>query len=247
MIRSLTVWVTPFTGLTSLGQAIEKAKELASSVGAVPNLLLPANFGAWPQAQCRQNLPPDMRLKSPDDVASVRAIVEAAIVGFGLWSVPVARVDSRQSDVNIPTLCAKFAEAAGYWIGNWEPAEFWIENDDPAVMDDWWTQFWNALDDPDAMSGNVAATVIPNSWGMSAYKNSLVNLAAGCGALALEVYGGLQTAQEYPSLWPKEGFLTVRATGIDANLIPILALANLQSEIKQAYRLGHGNVHLWCI
>ncbi len=87
--------------------------------------------------------------------------------------------------------------------------------------------------------------MIPNAWGLGAFKNSLSNLAAGCGALALEVYGGLQTAAQYPSLWPDTGFRSLR--GVDANLYPILALANLTGQLVQGTRLGGGNVHVWCV
>ena len=243
MIAELTFWVTPFTGLTSLDEAIGAANQAASSLSAVhPNLLLPTHFGPWPQSECRQTLPPDMLVVSPDDVAPIRQKVEAAGLGFGCWGVPV--------DGRSPELAANFARAGGYYSANFEPAEFWTPGDDPAVVDDWWQRFWDTLGaDADALSGNVSATVVPNQWGIGAFRNSLVNLAAGCGALALEVYGGLQTAQSYPApnLWPTDGFAQVRATGVQANLIPIVARANLASQMTQARRLGHGQVQVWAI
>lgn len=240
-MRSLTTWVTPFTSLGSLDEAIARVQALSLSVRATPSLLLPTHFGQWPQAQCRQSLPADMRVGSPDDVAAIRARVEGAGVGFGAWGVPVDQLSA--------PLAAGFAEAAGYYVANFEPAEFWTPGDNPVAVDLWWGGFWNSLADQQAMSGNVAATVIPNRWGLDSFRNSLPNLAAGCGALTLEVYGGLQTAGQYPSpnLWPNDGFAEVRATGVDANLIPILATANLKGQMALANRLGHGNVHLWAI
>ena len=64
----------------------------------------------------------------------------------------------------------------------------------------------------------------------------------------LETYGGLQTAATYPppNLWPADGFAEVRATGVNANLMPILARANLLGQIALANRLGHGIIHCWC-
>jgi hypothetical protein len=247
--KSLTVWITPFTGLSALDEAISKTQQLANSAGKgwAPSLLLPTNFGPWPQSQCTQSLPSDMLVSAPDDVASIRQRVEAASLGFGIWFVPVNVDDSRAPDVAIPELCAQFAWEGGYAVGNWEPDSFWRPGDDPAAIDEFWTRFWNSLPDQDAMSGNVAATVVPNQWGLSSFSKSLTNLAAGCGALCLEVYGGLQTPYPYPDLWPSDGFMEVRNTGVNANLIPILATANLSSQIVQANRLGHGNVHVWAI
>lgn len=242
-MRSLTCWVTPFTGLGSLQDAIDEVMRLAKVAGNgwAPNLLLPTHFGQWPQSQCNQSLPADMLVAAPQDVAPIRAAVEAAGLGFGVWGVPV--------DLSSPELAASFAAAAGYYVANFEPDAFWTPGDDPVSVDAWWQRYWDALPDQEALSGNTAATVIPNQWGLSAFKNSLPNLAAGCGALTLEVYGGLQTQGSYPSpnLWPTNGFNQIRATGVDANLIPILATANLSSQISLANRLGHGNVHLWAI
>jgi hypothetical protein len=239
-VRSLTVWLTPFTVLQNLEDAIGQVQASAVLVNASPNLLLPTHFGQWPQAQCRQTLPADMRVGSPADIAPIRARVEAAGVGFGAWGVPV--------DLSSPELASAFAVASGYYVANFEPDAFWTPADDPAAVDEWWSTFWNAMPDQAPMSGNVAATVVPDRWGLDAFKESLPNLAAGCGALTLEVYGGLQTAAEYPypNLWPSDGFAEIRARGVDANLIPIVARANLQQQMRQANRLGHGNVHTWC-
>lgn len=248
-MRSLTTWMTPFTDLPGLLEAINASKALAAEAGPhwAPSLLIPANFGAWPQAQCQQNIPKDCLIGSPDDVPAIRARVEGEGVGFGVWSVPVAFRDPRAPGVAIPTLCAQMAEAAGYWIGNWEPGVFWIDGDSPGLMVDWWGEYWGALQDQETMNGNTGATVVPNAWGLSAFWASLPNLAAGCNGLFGEVYGGLQTGGQYPSLWPQASFDRVRATGVDANLYPILARANLKSEIALANRLGHGNVHVWAI
>lgn len=248
-MRSLTIWITPFTGLTSLGQACEQAHALAAEAGKgwAPSLLVPTNFGAWPQAECTQSIPNDLLVASPDSITPIRAAIEAEGVGFGAWSVPVAYRDPRAPNVDIPGLCAQMAAAAGYWIGNWEPGVFWIPGDDPGAMVDWWSAYWNSLPDQEAMNGNVGATVVPNDWGLGAFRASLPNLAAGCNGLFGEVYGGLQTGGTYASIWPQASFDRVRATGVDANLYPILARANLKSEIALANRLGHGNVHVWAI
>lgn len=241
MQLSLTVWVTPFTGAQSLAEAIDQVQQLAAGVGARPSLLLPTHFGRWPQAECRQSLPKDALVGSPDDVGPIRERVEAAGVGFGVWGVPV--------DDSSAQLAAGFAAAGGYYGLNIEPEAFWTPGDDPGAVDSWWTGYWQSLPDPDALSGNTLATVVPNGWGLGAFRNSLPNIAAGCGALALEVYGGLQTAAEYPppALWPTDGFARVRATGVNANLLPIVAQANLHDQVRNAKRLGHGNVHAWAI
>jgi hypothetical protein len=243
VLKSLTVWVTPFTALGSLAEAIDTVHQLAAGLGTgwAPSLLLPTHFGQWPQAQCRQSLPSDMRVGSADDVAAIRAAVESAALGFGAWGVPV--------DLTSTDLAAGIAAASGYYSANFEPDAFWRLGDSPADVDVWWSKFWNALPDQEALSGNVSATVVPNPWGLGAFRNSLPNLAAGCGALVLETYGGLQTAGSYPApnLWPSDGFAEVRATGVQANLYPILARANLSGQIALANRLGHGNVHVWAI
>ena len=241
-MRSLTVWVTPFTPVGSLAEAIDTTKALASSAGNgwAPSLLLPTHFGQWPQAECRQSLPPDMLVGAPDDVVPIRSAVEAAGVGFGSWGVPV--------DLASPELAAEFARRSGYYANNIEPGVFWTPGDDPAAVDAWWQAYWDTLgNDAEMLSGNTVATVIPNTWGLDAFANSLPNIAAGCGALAAEVYGGINTSASYPSpnLWPTPAFARLRATGVDANLIPILARDNLSSQISQANRLGHGNVHVW--
>ena len=239
-MRELTIWVTPFTSLQSLAEAITAATARVRA-GWHANLLIPLHFGQWPQSECRQSIPPDMLVSGPDDVAAIRGRVEASDLGFGGWGVP--------HDGTSAELAGQFAEACGYYSANFEPDTFWLPGDDPAAIDDWWTQFWDAMAHQNAMSGNVSATVVPNQWGIGAFKNSLVNLAAGCGALALEVYGGLQTEAEYPApnLWPTDGFAEIRATGVDANLIPIIADANLAGQFNLANRLGHGNIHVWSI
>lgn len=240
-MRDLTVWITPFTNLGSLDEAIQTTTALANSVGAAPSLLLPTHFGRWPQSQCRQSLPDDMRVSSPDDIADIRRRVEDAGVGFGAWGVPV--------DLASAELAAAFAHAAGYYGNNIEPGEFWVLGDSPGAVDKWWETFWNSLPDPEALSGNVLATVIPNTWGLSSFRRSLPNIAGGCGLLAAEVYGGINTAAQYPApgLWPTPSFAKLRSLNIDANLIAILARANLQAQFNLGVRLGHGNVHLWCI
>lgn len=243
-MKSLTVWVTPFTNLGSLDETIATVMQLVSIAGHrwSPSLLLPTHFGQWPQAQCRQSIPKDMLVASPADIQPIRDAIESAGIGFGAWGVPV--------DLTSPELAANFARAAGYYAANFEPDAFWVPGDNANAIDNWWMRFWNQLgDQADALSGNVTATVVPNPWGLRAFQNSLSNLAAGCGALTLETYGGLQTAGEYPSpnLWPTDGFAELRATGVDANLYPILARANLAGQIGLANRLGHGNVHLWAI
>jgi hypothetical protein len=241
MLKSLTVWITPFTGLHSADEAIAQAQAMASSIGATPNLLLPTHYGQWPQAQCTQSIPADLLVGSPDDVGPIREKIESAGVGFGCWGVPV--------DLNSPELASGFAVAGGYYCANFEPDGFWIPGDDPDSIDAWWSRFWNAMSDQSVMDGNVSATIVPNSWGLGAFQNSLPNLAAGCNALAAEVYGGLQTQGSYPkpNLWPSQSFQLIRDAGVDANLIPILAVANLQSQASLANRLGHGNIHAWCI
>ncbi len=240
--RSLTVWVTPFTTLSSLEQAIATVRQLSAKAGRgwSPNLLLPTHFGKWPQRQCRQTLPADMLVASADDVTWIRGKVEAAGIGFGCWGVPV--------DQGGAAIARDMALAGGYYVANFEPDQFWLPGDDPAAIDAWWTEYWDSSY-MDPLSGNTAATVVPNGWGLGAFKTSLGNLAAGCGALTLEVYGGLQTASSYPSpnLWPLDGFAEVRAAGVDANLVPILAQLNLSTQIALANRLGHGNVHVWAI
>jgi hypothetical protein len=239
-MQELTVWVTPFTRLESMNDAIAMALGLARPDWHA-NLLIPLHFGQWPQSQCRQSIPKDMLVSNPQDAATIRGRVEAYGLGFGGWGVP--------RDGNSPELAGRFAEACGYYSANFEPDEFWLPGDNAAAINDWWSRFWNAMQDQDSMSGNVSATVVPNSWGISAFANSLGDLAAGCGALALEVYGGLQTRASYPApnLWPTDGFQRIRNTGVDANLIPIVALDNLPGQYNLAARLGHGNVHVWAI
>ncbi len=239
-MRSFTNWITPFTSLHSLNEAIQVTRSLTPP-GWTPSLLLPTHFGQWPQGECRQSLPADMLVRTPADVATIRVIVESQGLGFGAWGVPV--------DSSSPELAASFAAAAGYYVANFEPAAFWVPGDNAATIDDWWGRYWTQLgSQADELSGNTAATVVPNAWGLSAFESSLQNLADGCGALMLEVYGGLQDAALYPSpnLWPAPGFAKIRATGVDANLIPILATANLTGQLALANRLGHGNVHCWC-
>src|SRR2546423_1011878 len=113
-VRELTVWGTPFTNLGSLDEAIAMVKTLAASVRAHGNLLLPTHFGPWPQAECRQSLPDDMRVATADDVRAIRERVEAAGLGFGAWGVPV--------DLRSPELAASIADASGYYSANFEPA-----------------------------------------------------------------------------------------------------------------------------
>jgi len=240
MSQELTVWVTPFTSLRSLDDALAKIDKMVRPAWHA-NLLIPLHYGKWPQAECIQSIPADMLVKEPDDVALVRQQVEHNGFGFGGWGVP--------HNGESAELAGQFAEACGYYSANFEPDVFWTLGDDPAAIDDWWSRFWNAMQDQEAMAGNVSATVVPNGWGLGAFSRSLPNLAAGCGALALEVYGGLQTKSEYPAphLWPTDGSQRIRATGVDANLIPIIADANLAGQYNLANRLGHGNVHVWAI
>lgn len=240
MPGELTFWITPFTTLRSLGNAISTARRLTPS-GFHPNLLLPTHFGPWPQSECRQTLPADMLVASPDDVGPIRELVEKGGLGFGCWGVPV---DQRSAG-----LAAGFAAAGGYYSANFEPAEFWLPGDDPASVDAWWEEFWNTLPEPDALSGNVSATVVPNAWGLGAFRESLPNLAGGCGTLVLETYGGPNTRRSYPypNLWPTPSLELVRETGVEATLVPIIALANRALQLDTATDLGGGQCQVWCL
>lgn len=241
MANELTWWVSPFTTLASLDEAISLCKK-RTPTGWHPNLLLPTHYGPWPQSECRQTLPPDMRVASPDNIAPLRSRVEAAGVGFGSWGVPV--------DLRSPELAAGFAGASGYYSANFEPAEFWTPGDNPAAIDAWWGEFWNTLgDNSAALDGNTSATVVPNSWGTSAFATSLPNLAAGCSALVLETYGGRNTARSYayPNLWPIPSFALMRQKINTTRLVPILARANLASQLHQANVLSPGRVEVWYV
>jgi hypothetical protein len=245
MARELVCWVTPFTNLRSLPDAVGVARQMAQSVSTekypwTARLLVPSHYGVYPQSQCKQNLPPDMRVSSPDDVMPMRHYVNGKGLRFGVWGVPL--------DNTSPETAAAYAAAAGFYSANFEPtAAFWAPGDDPAAIDEWWGRFWNALPDQQALNGRVSATVVPNGWGLGAFRNSLPNLAAGCNALALEVYGGPNTAGEYvyPSLWPTESFALMPSVGVPC--VPILARANLHAQIGLASGLGRSQVHVWAI
>lgn len=242
-MRELTCWVSPFTGVSGLNDAIAACQAQADSISSPgrtwhPNLLLPTNFGVYPQSQCNQTLPWDMVVSSPDDIAIIRQRVESAGLGFGGWGVP--------NTGDSGDYCGQFAAACGYYAANFEPGVFWLPGDDGDAIDAWYTAFWNGRD---ALSGSVVATVVPNSWGLGAFQTSLANLAGGANGLALEDYGGPSTPEyPYPDLWPAPATAQVRAVApAGTKLIPILAIANLSAQIAQANRLGGGNVHVWYI
>lgn len=247
MSRELGVWVTPFTTLRSIHDAIGVARELAASISSATNiwtarLIAPVHYGPYPQAQCRQNLPADMRSASPADVMPMRALVNSKGLRFGVWGVPI--------DPSCAGLAADYAAAGGWYSANFEPtASFWAPGDDPAAIDQWWSTFWNRLADPSQLDGRAQATLVPNSWGIGAFRTSISNLTGGCNALSLEVYGGPQTSSSYPypNLWPTESFDATRATGTTATLVPILARANLHAQIAEAASLNPTQVQLWAI
>lgn len=243
MSRELTFWVSPFTSASNLNDLISVCSSQAASVSTPGrtwhgNMLLPTNYGVYPQSQCTQTLPPDALVSQPSDVTAIRQQVEAAGVGFGGWGVP--------NTANSGDISGQFAEACGFYACNFEPQDFWVPGDDPAAIDAWWTAFWNGRDD---LSGNVLSTVVPNAWGLGAFQNSLANLAEGCNGLALETYGGPNTpAYPYPDCWPAPATALVKAAApAGTRLIPILAIANLASQLTQANRMSSGNVHVWYI
>ncbi len=247
MTSELVVWVTPFTPLKSIHDAIGISAELAAGVSTpqypwTARLLVPVHYGNYAQAQCLQHLPKDMCVSSPADVMPMRWLVNSKGLRFGVWGVPLDGTSAQTA--------AAYASVGGYYAANFEPtASFWAPGDDPAAVDGWFGAFWNALPDQQALNGRVLATVVPNSWGLGAFAKSLPNLAAGCNALALETYGGPVTINEYPqpNLWPTESFAAVRALGVSTPLVPILARANVHVQIAEAAALGQGQCHVWAI
>lgn len=245
MSRSLTVWISPLDAPASLQAACDIAKAQASSISTAtrvyaPNLLLATHYGPYPQSECTQNLPPDLLVATPQDVANIRAQVEAQGVGFGAWGVPL--------DNTSATLAASHAAAAGYYVANFEPtASFWAPGDYAAAIDQWWSDFWNALPDQNAMNGNVGVTVVPNGWGMGAFASSFGNLVGGANLICMETYGGPNTPEyPYPDLWPAPSATTVRAA--DTGGVPIaciLSNLNLVAQASQANRISNGNLHSW--
>lgn len=239
-MSELTFWVTPFTALTSLSAACETIVQRTPD-GWHGNLLLPTHYGKWSQAECRQSLPPSMLVASPDDITAIRQEVEGRGLGFGSWGVP--------HDLDSPVLAAEYARVSGYYAANFEPNEFWTPGDNPDAVNEWWQTFWDTLGaDSSTLDGNVAATVIPNDWGLSAFENSAHALEDGCNALSLEVYGGPNTSRSYPypNLWPTQAYRLARPY-FEKPFVPILALANLDSQLEEANGLSDARVEVWAI
>lgn len=275
MSREITFWITPWTELPSLQAAIDQVNAQIDSVSKPArrwhgNLLLPTHYGPWPQAECSNTLPADLTVATPDDITRIRGVVEAAGLGFGAWGVPLGVVDHRAPGVNIPELAASHAAAAGYYSANFEPGkDFWAPGNDPTAIDAWWSGFWNGLPDQNAMAGNVSVTLIPSPWGIEAFggtlgnlmgggRDSAINLVGGATAVIMETYGGPNTQNEYPfpSLWPAQSFDMIHGSTpfgrVDllapgTRFLPMLALANLQSQLTMAGRLSNGDVHVWAI
>src|SRR5262245_57046962 len=116
MPLEISVWISPFTNLPSRQAAIDRANEIAETVASVdgaqthPNLLLPTNYGIWPQSECNQSLPSDLLVSAPSDVGSIRADIEAQGVGFGAWGVPH---ELSRGGVSTARVAAEYAVEAG--------------------------------------------------------------------------------------------------------------------------------------
>jgi hypothetical protein len=269
MTVEVTVWITPFTGLPSRQAAIDRAKQIAQSIsdadGAAthPNLLLPTHFGAWPQSQCNQQLPADLLVARPADIAPIKQDIEGQGVGFGAWGVPVAVTDARAPGINIPQLAAQFAMAAGYYAANFERGVFWTPGSVAGPINQWWQGFWDTIEQAGqtpVLNGNVASTIVPSHWEMGYYTPAALEaLAGGANWLCLECYGGPNTPEYPPSanppafdLWPahscpamEQRFQHIQSA--HPPLVPILALANISAQASQAVDIGHGQVQVWAI
>lgn len=248
MAKTLTTWIDPLDAPNSLQAAVDIVKAQAQSISTAtrqysPNLLLTTHYGPWPQSACRQNLPADLLVTTPDDVDHIRQQIEAQGVGFGAWGVPL--------DQSSAVMAAQHAIKAGYYVANFEPTSaFWAPGDDGAAIDAWWQAFWDEIQNEgatDALNGNVGVTVVPNSWGLGAFRNSFGNLVGGANLILMETYGGPNTpSYPYPDLWPTPSASAVQA--LNTNGLPIaciLSNLNLVSQASQANRIGLGNVHCW--
>lgn len=253
MSRSLTVWIDPLDAPPSLQAALDFARSQADSISSgarifAPSLLLPTHYGPWPQSVCHQNLPPDLLVDQPEDVVAIRDKVESAGVGFGVWGVPYDN-NTTFRGLNSSRLAAFHASVGGYYVANFEPtSDFWGPGDDTAAIDAWWggtpASFWDNSDQA-TMNGNVGVTVIPNDWGLRAFRGSFGNLVGGANVVLMETYGGPNTPEYgYPNLWPTPSAATI-ASMTNLPVACILANANLVSQAAQANRIGRGNIHSW--
>jgi hypothetical protein len=244
-MRELTVWIDPLDAPQSLDAACNIAITMANSISSQtrryhPNLLLPTHYGQWPQAECNQNLPPDLLVNDdPSVIKIIRTIVEGKGIGFGVWGVPLNQ--------NSAILAATHAREAGFYVANFEPGNsFWKPGDNPAAIDAWWTAFWNELGEETELDGNVAVTVIPNEWGLVSFENSVSNLEGGANVVLLETYGGPATPEyHYPNSWPTNSVVLTREYQYNKPLACILSNLNLTSQWKEVQRLCDGNIHVW--
>lgn len=241
MTSELTVWVTPFTTLPSLREAINTVSAMAAQYDYHGNLLLPMAYGGLPQSMCNQTLPPDMVVGTVDDVYAIRQTVEDAYLGFGGWVVPL--------DPTNGPYHASLGEAAGYVALNFEgTVDFWDAGDNAGAIDDYYGGLWNGFVDQNTMNGNVGATMVPTVGEQLDWSEAgLLALAGGCNVLLLEVYGGPNTTYKYPNDWPGPSFRKVSADQLGVPLAPIIAAANLSTQFNQAVALGSGNVHVYSI
>lgn len=240
-MNNLTVWISPFTSQPSLDVAIANVQELARQYECQGNLLLPVAYGSYPQSVCNQTLPADMRVANPYDVAPIRERVEAAGLGFGAWVVPI--------DPDCAAYHAAYADMAGYLSVNFEGTpDFWAPGDNAGAIDAYWGHFWNSLANPEVLNGNVSVTMVPTTGEQLRWSSAaLREMAGGANLLLLEVYGGPNTNYKYPNDWPYPSFDAVNKLGLQVPLAPILALANLGDQFKQAVSLGAGNAHVWAL
>jgi len=247
MPRELTFWISPFTTCGSLDLLISKAKHYADVASSSEgqwhaNLLLPTHYGQYWQGDCHQTIPADALVSSADDIGPIRAAVEGAGVGFGVWGVPV--------DQNGAAPAAASAEAGGFYMADFERGpDFWRPGDDPDAVNAWWTEFWDTLGEGTELDGNVGSTLVPSDWELGYSNAMLAALAGGSNLVALETYGGPATSGSYPypSLWPTPSFARVTPREpANTALACILAIDNLSAQIKEAYQLSSRfGVQVW--
>lgn len=245
-MAELIVWVTPYTGLQSLGEMEAEAKRLGKATGARPKvrLLLPMHYGPWVESDCRHTLPADAVVSSLEDATRIRQTVESHGLRFGAWGVP------HRTDGGL--LAGQLAKASGYYVANFECGEFWTHGQsDPQPVTLFWGAYWDAAGD--ALDKHTFATLVPSSGELGAYANGnwavLREIAAGCSGLVLETYGGSQTASSYPwpNIWPMASLERVRLSNPDFKYLLMPADENLAEQWKFSAWAGSGVVHTWSI
>jgi hypothetical protein len=201
---------------------------------------LPSAYGPWLQGTpgISRAIGRALAAATLDELAHLRATIEAAGVPCDAWCVPRSAADGAFHGA-VAALFDRF-----YLNTEWGWAGFWTERA-PAAIRAYLGAFWGALEAAGRADLHVGWTLVPNSMLAGSTDAELATWAAGCHETALEVY-----LPGDPSLDPHTGLAKWRARagriGVDQPATVMVEHGDLLGYLAALSHPEHG-AHLWTL